>query len=238
MRVVTMNVRHWMSQRKAVADIRHAASLGGIVLWQEIDTGRYKQAVRDLGPEWEHSFAGGGLVISWKAAHYELVKRGAVMTHPGRARVTPNRYVQWVVLRRRSTKIEFAVLNTQAISGGWSKGWRPTTRWRREMWAKHMAALEQAVTRLHVRGYPVIGGGDMNRSGHRFLGELVKYDIDWNKGTHGRRRYDYLYHLDTARYLLRCWMHGVERGFFSDHDAAVAQYSLTVRPPSESGHLT
>jgi|tagenome__1003787_1003787.scaffolds.fasta_scaffold20905706_2 hypothetical protein len=231
MKAVTINVRGNppMRQAKVVADVRRAAGLGTCIGWQEIRWERYRRAIRELGPAWEHVFGPPGLAVSWRADLFDPVDDGANVTTRGRALISPNRYIQWVVLRDRDTGIELVRLNTHAVSGGWTRPRRPQRDWRRRRWQEHVAALAALVERFHGEGRPVVVGGDMNRSRVRFLGDEVEYDNDFAIPTHREALFDYLCHRDSDDVALERVGREVVRGFNSDHDAFVAEYALSRR---------
>jgi hypothetical protein len=219
-----------MRQAKVVADVDRAAGLGSFIGWQEIHRARYRRAIRDLGPVWDHVFGPGGLVVSWRVARFEHVADGAVLTHRGLAHISPDRYIMWVVLHQLETGFVLVRLNTHAVSGGWTRPPRPARRWRRRRWREHMAKLHDLVERFNAFGVPVIVGGDINRSRVRFLGDEVVYDNDFAVPTHGRHLFDYLCHRSSDDVAIHRVRREVVRGFNSDHDAFVAGYALSPRP--------
>ena len=93
---------------------------------------------------------------------FALSGKGSVLTHGGEAKVTPARYVNWVVLQRRGTQKRFAFVNTHFISGAWNK--HPD---RRARWRRHAEVLRTVVRTLRSRGLRVFVLGDFNR--HRSI---------------------------------------------------------------------
>ena len=55
-RTATINVKSnpEMSQAKVRHDVQRAAHAAGLIGWQEIGPDRYREAIRNLGPEWGH----------------------------------------------------------------------------------------------------------------------------------------------------------------------------------------
>lgn len=218
-----------MSQQKVVHDVRRAAHSAGLIGWNEISPDRYFKAIRALGPSWGHYMPhDGGLripnPISWKKSVWEKENAGFVKTHPGKAKVSPNRYITWVKLKHKATGREIVRINTHTVSGAFSHGHRPTTEWRQRMWKIHMAKLHRLVEHFEKKGLTVIVGGDFNRDSYKVLGKQVKYDNKLNVGTHGKSTYDYLMH--TRNKHLHTKEAHVQHGYASDHDAVVATYSL------------
>lgn len=219
-----------MSQAQVVHDVEKASHKAGLIGWNEISPKRYFDAIKNLGPEWNHYMPHDGHLripnpISWKKSIWKKEDAGFVKTHNGKAKVSPNRYITWVKLKSRATGKEVVRINTHTVSGGWSKGQRPTTAWRREMWHIHMQKLDHLVKHFEKQGLDVIVGGDFNRDSFHVLGKDVKYDNNLNVGTHGQSTYDYLMHT-PSKDLHKVEAH-VSRGYASDHDAVVATYDLT-----------
>lgn len=218
-----------MSQQKVVHDVRKASHQAGLIGWNEISPKRYFDAIKQLGPEWNHYMPhDGGLripnPISWKKSVWKKEDAGFVKTHNGKAHVSPNRYITWVKLKHRASGKEVVRINTHLVSGGWSKGQRPTTAWRREMWHEHIRKLEHLVHHFEKQGLDVIVGGDFNRDSFHVLGKEVAYDNKLNVGTHGASTYDYLMHTRSPD-LHKLGAH-VQHGYASDHDAVIGRYSL------------
>jgi hypothetical protein len=135
----------------------------GVIGWQEVNDppDRVKMR-RQLGPDYRHYVPPAGpakaVPISWRRGGFILRDSGSVRTHGGEAKVTPARYVNWVVLQRRGTKKRFAFVNTHFISGAWNKHPNRQARWR-----THAGVLRDVVRRLRGRGLRVFVVGDFNR---------------------------------------------------------------------------
>lgn len=230
-RTATINVKSnpEMSQAKVRHDVRRAAASAGLIGWQEMAPDRYREAIRNLGPQWSHYLPrDGGLEIpvpiSWKNEVWKKEDAGFVRTHGGKAGISPNRYITWVKLKHRESGQEVVRINTHLVSGAWSKDRKPETPWRREMWNTHMRKLEEVVARFEKQGVAVVIGGDFNRDSYRVLGRDVAYDNDRFEGTHGRSTLDYLMHSRNGQ--LRRLGGRVQDGYASDHDAVIARYKL------------
>ncbi|MFT3714213.1 MAG: hypothetical protein QM817_41650 [Archangium sp.] len=231
-RTVNINVKSnpEMSQKAVVHDVRRASHAGSLIGWNEISPARYFKAIRNLGPEWGHYMPhDGGLhipnPISWKKDQWKLEDAGFVKTHPGKAKVSPNRYITWAKLKNKASGQEIVRINTHLVSGAFSHGHRPTTEWRQKMWATHMRKLDALVKKFEDKGLTVIVGGDFNRDSFKVMGNRMAYDNKLNVGTHGRSTYDYLMHSKNGH--LRRIGGRVMGNYASDHDAVVARYALT-----------
>jgi hypothetical protein len=215
-----------MSQAKVVHDVRRAAALASCIGWQEIKFERYRQAIRELGPAWHHVFGPGELALSFRVRGFEFIERGFLQTTNSRAHITPNRYVAWAIMRERASGHRVVRFNTHAISGAFRPGPVPEKAWRRRAWHHHMNVLADAVRLMVDSGHPVIVGGDINRSGFEFLGDLVVYDNDFDVPTHREGAIDYLCHRHGGGVRVERRGHEVVKGFHSDHDAVLVNYAL------------
>jgi hypothetical protein len=229
-KTATINVKSnpLMSQDKVRHDVRRAAQSAGLIGWNEISPNRYFEAIKNLGPNWGHYMPhDGGLripnPISWKKSVWQKVGEGFIRTHHGLAKVSPNRYITWVKLKRRGTDEKIVRINTHLVSGAWGKH-KATTAWRREHWKIHMEKLRHLVAHFKAQGLTVIVGGDFNRDSFKVLGNQVAYDNKLNVGTHGRSTYDYLMHVRDG-HLKKLGVR-VDHGYASDHDAVVGRYEL------------
>lgn len=150
--VGTHNVKHATGTVNAFADV---------IGWQELDRPVGWAAARNLAGYRSYLPAadpGKEDAISWNDTKFELVGGHSRLTHHGQAKVTPNRYVNWVVLRHRNSGLTVAFVNTHFISGAWNK--HPN---RQQRWLLHQRVLQEVVADLHQRGLPVVVVGDMNR---------------------------------------------------------------------------
>lgn len=157
----THNTLHGTSQLRAFA---------GIIGWQEIsdppDRTRLRNTMSEKGyrtffPEPGPAKA---IPISWRKSGFAFIKGGARRTHGGEAKVTPARYLNWVILKHRAANERLIVINTHFISGAWSK--HPE---RQERWLTHARKLRDLINDLRARHPhpPILVVGDFNR--HRAL---------------------------------------------------------------------
>jgi len=175
----------------AAADIIQVAGHAGVIGWQEIHK-LYRPTIRTMPgfttywPGRRFSRDANAVPISWRTAHFELVASGVMRTHFGRPRVTPARYIAWVVLRDLRTGQVFWRVNTHYISAAWSDH-----RERRPLWEKHDRKLGSIVLRLFWEHGPNgVVGGDFNRDigSGRLNGMLHSHS-----GQHEGHHYDHLY---------------------------------------------
>jgi hypothetical protein len=230
MRHLSLNVRANppMPQANVVDDVRRAATLGACIGWQEIKFERYRQAIRDLSPAWDHVFGPGELTLSFRVSEFELIEPGFLRTTASRAHITPNRYVSWAIMRDKASGHRVVRFNTHALSGAWTPDPVSQKAWRRRAWHHHMRVLADAVRLLADSGHPVIVGGDINRSGFEFLGDLVIYDNDFDVPTHRDGAIDYLCHRHGGGVRAERRGREVVENFNSDHDAVVVDYALVT----------
>jgi len=157
-----------MRQSQVISDLRTVRELGGIICWQEISRDRYKSALHsEFTAEggWATEHLEVEIPISYKTKWYELVDSGVVLTHEGLHLVSPDRYISWVLLRRKDAKSNsmFYVVNTHFVSGGWSRKFQLKRKWRQAKWLEHWQIMKDLILGFHAKGITVIGGGDFNR---------------------------------------------------------------------------
>ena len=144
----------------------HGAS---VIAYQEVDDARDRlarwEADFDRLDGWEqyvhHDVAAGAIRITWDAAVWEFVEGGGRRTHNGLAKVTPHRYIVWVVLRDRATGRLVRWVATHLISGVRGNGKDPVA-WRRARSAEHLTTLSGLVDGWHAAGEDVVVLGDFN----------------------------------------------------------------------------
>lgn len=135
-----------------------------VIGWQEVndskghDKRRAMQGYSHFKPKAGDTAAANHIPISWRSAKFERTGSGSKLTHGGEAKVTPSRFVNWVVLKHKNTGKKFAFVNTHFISGAWSK--HPD---RQARWLKHRDVLKSVVKDLEAKGLPVAVVGDFNR---------------------------------------------------------------------------
>lgn len=173
MRIVTANIKNRppMRQSRVEHDVAKVKKRASVVLWQEINPGRYKHAVRYVGDgHWTTVHLGTANPISFDAEHFELLDQGVKLAHRGKAFASPKREITWVWLRRKSTGHEFVVLNTHFVSGAWNTKPKLHKAWRQRVWKVHFRVLRKMIRDFHEDGLTVFAGGDWNRTGmqHHF----------------------------------------------------------------------
>ncbi|WP_189038626.1 hypothetical protein [Streptomyces daqingensis] len=175
MKVATHNVWRGRAQFKA---------LGHVIGWQEMESAAARKRLREQLPKYSHFLPKSGpakaVPISWRKDVFKPLDSGSVLTHKGEAKVTPNRYVNWVLLEHRSSQQRFFMVNTHFISGAWSK--HPERQGR---WKKHAGKLRDVVKNLHGRNtkLPIFVVGDFNR--HRKVSLPGNVDYIRVKGAKG-----------------------------------------------------
>lgn len=223
---VTFNVRR--DNPKLGADLARAVKLGDVFGWQEVETAAIQNAIKSLH-EVDTYWPGGSanaVPISWRRDTWTLLGKGHEKTTDGVAGVTPDRWITWVVLKHIATGLVLVRFNTQVLSSAWSTH---KTKYRQGEWLKHVAALKRlTLAQSALRTRLVVGGGDINRHRHHYLGEAVVYDVPKTGGTHGKALYDYLTHIADPRITTSKVV--VHRGFASDHEALAVTYTLDPTP--------
>ena len=158
---------------------------GGVILWQAVMDSDDEGSLRTLAG-WYHYVENkvpANVPISWDSERWVLVESGYKMLHHGVAGWSANRFIQYVVLRRRfrNGKLggQIAFVNAHFIPAVFSPKRRGTKGWARARieWYKGKKALIALVAELAARGIPVMGGGDYNRRNSlrpRVLGERIK----------------------------------------------------------------
>lgn len=231
-RTVDLNVKSLplMKQSDVRHDVRRAAKEGSIITWQEISPQRYRQAIKDLGPDFSsympHDVGGHPIEdpITWNTKVWKKEDAGFKRTHVGKAKVSPNRYITWVKLKNRATGQTVVQMNTHLVSAGWSNHPVKDRAWRQEHWHEHMAILKKMVAHFEKQGYPVIVSGDFNRNHDKVLGNEVRYDSGLRAHTHGSSTLDYMM-SDRNAHLKKLGFH-VDSHFASDHNGLVGTYEL------------
>ncbi len=166
MRVGTLNVKSnpLMPQTKVLHDMLKMAPLAGVIFWQEIQPKRYREALRAL-KGLGHSGTGSEVPITWDLRNFRLIDSGQVKVHGGRFKITPSRFISWAILEFGPNNDRAVFMCSHTVSSAWSGRKVAFIPWRRKMWNKHFAMWHDLIERFHALGYPVIGGGDLNRNG-------------------------------------------------------------------------
>lgn len=203
-RFVSQNVRAKpeMLQKRVEADVNLTASQAGVVGWQEIVPERYRQAIRDLGPDWTHVFGvGTDEAISWRTRWWTLVDQGQMkLTEKAPGLKGTDTDLLWVVLESYiGARI---VVN---VSHYLPRAWGPRTGQeakeqaeRQRLWTAGNQVHRGKVAAWVAQGYPVVGMGDFNSQlrrdltmGEAISGKPVRYAV-------GDQAVDQLWFVDGA----------------------------------------
>lgn len=190
----------------------HAAVTG----WQEIARS-YRRRLRAVDG-WATYWPGlplsmaRAVPISWRARRFKRVAAGYVRTHLGEAKVTPSRFVAWVVLKDGRTGQTFWRVNTHYISKAWTG--HPE---RQERWLLHDRKLAGVVQMLlEKHGPDGVVGGDFNRD----IGSPRLTRMD--PSAHYHHGIDHLYVFGDAVAIGGDHFH-----LHSDHDAILLRVAFT-----------
>ncbi|GAB3700685.1 hypothetical protein [Mariniluteicoccus flavus] len=83
--------------------------------------------------------------------------------HGGKAPISPNRYISWVVLKDRASGRRTVFMNTHMVSGAWNATHDDTDPWRQARWNEHRTKQMARVEAFVKAGHSVVYGGDFNR---------------------------------------------------------------------------
>ena len=217
---VTENVKSnpTMPQSHVLHDVRAGASLGDVVLWQEISPPRYKAAVEGLPDRWRTVQESTEDPISFDTRVWRFVSTDRALLSRGRAHVTPARWATWAVLLNMSTGRQVVFMNTHYVSSAWNSKPVSHKAWRKRVWIKEWQNQNEVTDRLSARGLTIMGGGDFNRI------RLPKFDtrqVNLNSGS-----IDHLWVIPGAIRDVepgRTWR---DTHLYSDHDAVVASFTV------------
>lgn len=221
MRVVTANIRNNpdMLRKKVRADAETVSRLGGVLLFQEIGEKEDHADVKAaIGTAFNYVNDNIAIPIAFKRSSWNLLDSDSVLMHKGKRMTSPDRYVSWVLLERRSNKELVCVINTHFVSGAWNGTPKLNKSWRRERWLEHWKKMSAIVQYFHSQGVTVIFGGDFNRvkveKFHKDQRWVVNGGID-KIGLLGADSGVRVNIIDTTRHSLN-----------SDHDAHCASFEL------------
>ncbi len=226
---VNIKSRPLMSQQAVRHDVQKAARNADLIGWNEIAPDRYRQAIRDLGPEWGHFMPKDGNYkisnpISYRKDEWKFLDGDAVKTHDGKAGICPARYITWAKLKHKGSNEKIVRINTHLVSGAFNKS-SSQNAWRRASWNTHMKKLSAMVKKFEGQGFKVIVAGDFNKNKSKVLGNQLAYDTKLNQATHdGGSTLDYMMH--GKKNGLKNVNGGVLGGFRSDHNAVLGTYRL------------
>ena len=169
--MVTSNIKNNpdLPRPQVVHDIDAVRRLGGVLLWQEIAEQDDRDDLRKVCPdtEWEHVGLEQEVPLSFWRENWQVLDHGTELLHPGKAHVSPSRYVQWAKVQRKGSPEvpPVVVMNTHYVSGAFSHAGQLAEDWRDKMWNVAHAAQSTLVQRFLDQGLTVVGGGDFNRTG-------------------------------------------------------------------------
>lgn len=170
MEIISANIKSnpLMRQSYVQSDVKRIGAFGVshglVVLWQEIQPRRYKDAIRRLFTVgWRHSAMSTEIPLTLDEKYWQVLASGVILVHRGKALASPNRYISWVVARCRDTGEVVVFINTHFVSGAWNKKPKAFKGWRQRMWMHHFKVMQTVIERFVAAGYTVIGGGDFNR---------------------------------------------------------------------------
>ncbi len=156
-------------QMKRVAKI--GARNADIIGFQEVKLLEDKELIQaGLGPKWDLSCVQTNSPIALNKSIWNVLEEGFSTMHPSRARVTPTRYVSWVIAenRKRPNLPPVAFTNGHVINKGpRNDKWDETPdnqeeRIRLAFREQGLAVWEETVRELFSRGLTQFGTGDFN----------------------------------------------------------------------------
>lgn len=157
-------------QVKRVAKI--ASRNAEVVGFQEVKLLADKELVlAGLGPQWEMYCSQTNSPICLNKSIWNVLEEGFSTMHPAQARITPTRYVSWVIAehRKRPGIDPVAFTNGHVINKGpeQKNGWDETPDNREErirlaFREQGLAVWEEQVQELYLRGLTQFGTGDFN----------------------------------------------------------------------------
>jgi len=170
MRLATSNIRNRPDLPRET--VRQAAAetskLCDVAFLQEIgEREDHIDAEAGFGPGWAWVGRDLAIPIAFQRRRWHLLDSGREMTHRGRADISPARYINWVVLRRKRRfgrqGRTVCFMNTHFVSGAWVDKHTVDQTWRQEHWQIHYAAMRKRVMDFARDGITVVFGGDFNR---------------------------------------------------------------------------
>jgi hypothetical protein len=156
-----------------------ALDLGVAVFFAEIEIPRYSRAVRVQSAKRARRVFGLGHEVPISVpSSYLVTSAEVVRVHGGLARVSPSRVMTIVKADVQGEKVAFIACHPVSKPRlGVSHA-----RWRISRWNTYKAALRRQIAILHVAGYTVVFGGDMNKTRpgvfHASQVQLAKSGLD------------------------------------------------------------
>jgi hypothetical protein len=264
-RIATYNAAAATRTDLAVADIQRLAAGSDVLALQEMGSGARRSAVAaslvDCDTCLFDAFmpvpaVPGSTPILWNSERFKFKSSGTRQvtkdTYVGKAGAGPStlraKYINYVLLKDRQTKVNFYVLNNHAVPSVQGDGGRANRKYpkRLELYRRHMDGLKQLVGELQVTGRAVFVTGDLNVNYRRDrivqdrlfpyhnlrqVGLLASHEALGEPaiGTHslgsGSRLIDYVYfpRHDKVTPLAQ----QVHTGYSSDHRPLVVDFQLT-----------
>jgi GH25 family lysozyme M1 (1,4-beta-N-acetylmuramidase) len=194
-RFVSQNVRSkpQMPQADVVHDVELTGSQAGVVAWQEIGFDRYKQAVLDLGPEFDSYIpdgAGNSNPVSWRDSVWTQCAAGEILLNKADPTSTvrgSDRFLVWVLIKHNGTGAFVLVNNAHYVARAWGHRTGQEAKEqpiRQEMWLAANKIHRAAVKDWVDKGYAIVCMGDYNSSNARELplgktigGRTVRYVV-------------------------------------------------------------
>ena len=173
MKAVTSNIRDNpdLPRPKVRAAAAATARLGGIALFQEIgEREDHIDIKKAMGPGWTWRNDHLAIPIAVKTRYWQVLEEGFQLMHMGLAGASPNRYISWVVVKRRNRLARMlkkakslAIINTHFVSGAWNAKAKSNKQWRQQRWGEHYMLMRTKILEFIERGISVLFGGDFNR---------------------------------------------------------------------------
>ncbi|WP_435745118.1 hypothetical protein [Nocardioides sp. SYSU DS0663] len=238
-RTFTLNVCHCLGEKKAMADVRRALTLGDVGGLQEFSDSEDRQNLIALLQEKDWGWympngAGVAIPIVWDRQRFRLIEGRSIMVHGPEKGVTPARFINVVRLREVATGKVFGFLNAHTISQA-SRDAQLSNMHRIPRLRKHLLLLRREIKKVFATTEHVFAGGDLNVNyladrRRRLaglptdrLGDLVSFDMPLTGSRGAGSLLDYGMSVRQGSGLVKTGAE-VVRGFHSDHDAVVFSY--------------
>lgn len=219
MRVVTANVKHTMGRAQIEADVKKVATLGSVIMWQEVHAGTFRNAIRQHLPDstWDHSGLQHEVPISVKRSLWDVRHATVYKLHNKWPQGDPARYLTVVLLKAQGSGVEFVVANSHLVANAWGNTHRPNIAWKQRMWNRSYDKFQTLVLNAQSKGLTIIGGGDWNKH------DVPKFTAaqTWLRTAH----VDYLFGLQASGGATFTLGANQSVSLNSDHNALVAQLS-------------
>lgn len=137
--------------------------IGEVIGWQEVMGDRSRRKMRQQLPDYRHyvpSSSAGAVPISFRSGTWQLVDAGSVPAHDGVHGITPDRFINWVVLEHDSGHT-ITFVNTHFINGAF-KPWKSRYQLRKRLWHRHLDTLVATLRELNTGRDLTFVVGDFN----------------------------------------------------------------------------